>query len=193
MQKKVAFCGKFLIKSDCSERKLEFFYTKRKWMKGISRTDSERSKGWLVRVYRKGETFSKFFADGKHGGRLKSLTKAKAHLQACNTYFPPPPEPMPRPPFIRTLMKSNKTGVNGISKTYQRSSKKGNLMACYSVFYHLNGQRCNKRFYLHRFADEERAFEAAVAFRKEIEKLMLKEFEARLNAWKAKYCPAPVD
>jgi len=48
--------------------------------KDVARIDQEdkRTHGWYVRVRFKGKTFSKFFSDGKCGGRYSSLLAALA-------------------------------------------------------------------------------------------------------------------
>ncbi|MFH7326663.1 AP2/ERF family transcription factor [Desulfurivibrio sp. C05AmB] len=52
----------------------------RKKHKYVVRIDQEskRTYGWFVRVYFMGKTHTKFFSDGKHGGRNSSLRKALA-------------------------------------------------------------------------------------------------------------------
>ena len=46
-------------------------------MEGISRIDSTRAVGWYVRIYYGvDDTHSKFFSDGKYGGKEKALQKA---------------------------------------------------------------------------------------------------------------------
>lgn len=52
--------------------------------KDVARIDQEdkRTHGWYVRVRFKGQTFSKFFSDGKCGGRYSSLLAALAWRDA---------------------------------------------------------------------------------------------------------------
>ncbi|MDI6400648.1 hypothetical protein QLX67_01485 [Balneolaceae bacterium ANBcel3] len=47
-------------------------------MKNISRIDqpSKNTYGWFVRIRRDGKSISRFFSDGKHGGREKALDAA---------------------------------------------------------------------------------------------------------------------
>ena len=46
--------------------------------RNVSRVDSGRSHGWLVRVQRDGRIHQRFFGDGKHGSREAALDAARA-------------------------------------------------------------------------------------------------------------------
>ena len=142
-------------------------------MEGISRIDSEHSHsyGWFVRVYYKHpEVHSKFFSDGKYGGKRKALEEAKRYLAEYMRENPPPE----KLPYQREPIATNTTGVNGISETYQRDGK-GEKIPCFQVFYApKKNERKNKRFYHHHYDSREEAFEEAVKFRKEQEAEILR-------------------
>lgn len=143
-------------------------------MKGISRAESKRSKGWLARAYRDGQTLSRFFSDRKYGGKTKALHLAREYVQHLAQEFPR----VEKPPFRTTPLRQNKTGVNGVCLTFQRS-RTGTKLWCYSAHYRLAGHVYNKRFYLHWYADPQDAFKDAVQFRHAMEKSMLREWKKR--------------
>ena len=143
-------------------------------MQGISRAVSNRSVGWLVRVYLpEKQTLSKFFSDGKYGGKKLALAAAQRHLRQWEREYP---ERGPLPFYLHP-MKHNKLGINGVCETYGRSRYTKEKMPCFSVYYKLGEQRYNKRFYIHLYDSREEALKEAAAFRKAMEKEMLK-------AWK---------
>jgi hypothetical protein len=140
-------------------------------MQGISRAVSKRSRGWLVRLYRDGETISKFFSDSRHGGKRQALQVAQAHLHALEQQFP-----REKLPFRTTPLRRSKTGINGVCLTYHRD-RTGAKLHCYSVHYRLSGRPYNKRFYLHWYEDPAFALKEAAQFRKEMEAVMLREWK----------------
>ena len=141
-------------------------------MKSISRAESRRSQGWLVRMYRAGKTYSKFFGYRKYGGKLKALHQAQTYLQSLEQEFPP----SEKPPFRAAPLRHNKTGVNGVCLTFDRD-RNGAKLPCYSVYYRLGGQDHNKRFYLHWYEDAAFALKEAAHFRKAMETAMLREWK----------------
>lgn len=143
-------------------------------MRGISRAESKRSQGWLVRIYRGGKTISKFFSYRKYGGKGRSLQIAREHLAKLERQHPP----YRKPPFRQAPLPTNKTGVNGVCLTYHRD-RHGAKLHCYSVHYRLEGQVKNKRFYLHWYGNDEMALREAALFRKEMEELMLREWKRK--------------
>jgi hypothetical protein len=151
-------------------------------MKGISRAESKRSKGWLARVYRDGQTLSRFFSDRKYGGKTKAFHLARAFVQHVTQACPR----VEKPPFRTTPLRRNKTGVNGVCLTFHRSST-GAKLRCYNVHYRLAGRIYNKRFYLHWYATRQDALQDAVQFRRAMEKAMLREWEQRRRTGA---CPA---
>jgi hypothetical protein len=143
-------------------------------MKGISRIDSHRAKGWFVRIYyRADQEHRKFFSDGKYGGKQKALELAVAYHDEYQEQHPPPK----KLPFKRKPIASNTTGVSGVSETYQRS-RAGEKIPCFSVFWApRENERKTKRFYHHHYGSREAALKEAAAFRKEKETEILKRAE----------------
>lgn len=150
-------------------------------LRGISRVDSARAQGWLVRVYRRGETYSKFFSDSMHKGRAKALQRAIAHRNEYERQHPPEyPPGGPLPPFRKILQRNNKTGVNGVSETVH-TTRSGARLRCFSVNYTLEGRRYNKRFYLDNYDSRAAALEEAKQFRKEMEREMWRAYRQQLR------------
>jgi hypothetical protein len=140
-------------------------------MHGISRAESKRSRGWLVRLYRDGNIYSKFFSDSRYRGKRKAFEVALKHLHSLEQQFP-----REKLPFRTTPLRRSKTGINGVCLTYHRD-RTGAKLRCYSVHYRLNGRPYNKRFYLHWYEDPGFALKEAAAFRKEMEAVMLREWK----------------
>ncbi len=153
-------------------------------MKGISRVDSTRAKGWLVRVYHQGETHSKFFSDGRYGGRGKALQLAiDKRRELCEQLGLPAAMEAPPPlPFQTRPGPKNRTGVVGVCETIDRG--RGGVLKCFLVTYYLNGRPGNKRFYHHLFDSREEAFAAAVKYRKTIEAQLRRQHRQRVREWK---------
>ena len=140
-------------------------------VKGISRIDSKSTHGWLLRIYYEApEVHRKFFTDSQLGGREKALEQAKKYKKEYELKNPPPE----KYPFHRKPLPANKTGVNGISETFQRN-RAGDKIPCFQVFYApQKDDRKMKRFYHHHYSSRNEAFEEAVKFRKEKEAEILK-------------------
>ena len=144
-------------------------------MKGISRAVSKKSRGWLVRLYFQGKiTLSDFVSDSLHGGREGAFKVAKQRLRELEKTHPY----HGRPPFYARPMRSNKTGVNGVSETYKRS-RTGERLPVFSVNYRLGGRTFNKTFYIHHYANRTEALREAAQFRKEMERAMLREWKTQ--------------
>lgn len=47
-------------------------------LKSIARVENNRTKGWLVRIWWKGERYSRLFSDGRCGGEELALAEAIA-------------------------------------------------------------------------------------------------------------------
>ncbi len=119
-------------------------------MKNISRIDQAEKNtfGWFVRIRRDGKQISKFFSDGKFGGREKALDSAVAfrdeHIEEWESFA----KNHDRPMHVGT--RSN-IGHNGISYT-QKKKKRNNkeyvehvFSVCYSPE---KGVNKNKTFYI---------------------------------------------
>jgi len=142
-------------------------------LKGIGRMDFNSTHGWLVRIYHHGKTYRKLFSDSVFGCGDTALQAAIAHrdsyvLEHQIEYLP----------FFTEPMKSNTTGVHGVSETYHRT-RNGRKIPYFSVFWApIPNQRRNKRFYHHHFDSREEALQTAADFRKEKEEEILVLYKA---------------
>ena len=126
-------------------------------MKGISRHPD----GWLVRVYRNGETFGRLLGYKSH-----KLTDAKKYLALLEEELP-----KSNAPRIRTAPQKNSTsGVSGVSfsEVYSKRTKK--KYPSWQVHYKKGDMPTNKRFYFSHYKDHAEALSAAKAFRLSYEK-----------------------
>ena len=141
-------------------------------MEGISRIDSRNTHGWFVRIYYNAlQEHRKFFSDGKHGEKKEALDVAKRYREEYKRKNPPPK----KYPFRVERIRSNTSGVNGISETFQRSSGGGKKIPCFNVSWApRSGEHRCKRFYHNHYVSREEALKAAVEFRKEKEAEILK-------------------
>jgi hypothetical protein len=145
-------------------------------MKGISRIDSRRCHGWLVRSYRNSRTYSKLFSDSKYGGRFPARKMAYEFRRHQEETLPPTQlTHTSAPPFKvdGELSKANKSGVNGVSLLYG-SEKRKKIIIGYSVNYIRHGKQHNKSFPSLRYGGKQAALRSAVAFRKKMERYMLR-------------------
>jgi len=140
-------------------------------IRGISRIDSKHTHGWFVRIYRDGKAMGKFFSDGVHGGTQEALQAAREYHKNWERENPADPF---RGRVRQRPQRNNKTGVVGISETFERW-RNGKKVPCFAVSWcpYPNVPK-NKRFYLHRFDSREAALKAAIEFRKEREKEILR-------------------
>ncbi len=149
-------------------------------MKGISRIESEKCVGWFVRAYRGGKTYSKLFSDLKHGGKNKALAQAKLHLEHLEKTLPPTNRVgLDGPSFYTKLMKHNKTGVNGVFRSFNTNGHSGKTYAFYGVHYKLDGKSKIKKVYVHHFRTERAALKEAARLRRAFEVQMLKEWQLK--------------
>lgn len=119
-------------------------------MKNISRIDQESKNtyGWFVRIRRDGRQISKFFSDGKYGGKDEALKTARefrdGHIQEWENFA----RSHDRPMHVGT--KSN-IGYNGISYTQKKKMRNNReyvehvFSVCYSPE---KGVNKNKTFYI---------------------------------------------
>jgi len=141
--------------------------------KNISRMDYNSTHGWFVRIYHHGKVYRKLFSDSVFGSGDAALQAAIAHRDEFVREHQ-----IEYLPFFTEPMKSNKTGVHGVSETFY-CTRSGEKVPYFSVFWALRlNQRRNKRFYHHHFDSRKVALQAAAEFRKEKEHEIL----ARLHA-----------
>ncbi len=72
--------------------------------------------------------------------------------------------------LLRRKPKNNRSGVVGVSETYNFSGNK--VLECFSVNYKKDGKQAIKKFYFSKFGNRDKAFREAVKFRKSYEKMV---------------------
>lgn len=150
--------------------------------------------GWQVRVGGKRGYHSKLFSDNPHGGREKALVAAQEYLEAYLKAHPDIATRAALPfryPNSNKVQANNKSGVNGVHKTYAYhgwDKKKKHKAWYWAAFCPIGpeGQRNKwmKRFYIDTYGDRE-AKRLAIEFRQMWEEAVqageeaLKEFFER--------------
>jgi len=138
-------------------------------MKGISRIHSNTA-GWFVRLYRHNKVISKFFSDGKYGGKAHTFQVAQSYYRQAVRENPP----MPRKPFRETPLRNNTSGYNGICETFART-RKGVIIPCWNVsWYYPPNKLHSKKFFFQGAQERKQALKEALRFRKEREAAILK-------------------
>lgn len=66
-------------------------------MRGLTRCDYEKARGWFARIQRRGVEHRRFFADAKHGGSAKARRLAVRWLAERERALPPPERHTPEP------------------------------------------------------------------------------------------------
>lgn len=133
---------------------------------------TEMEGGWWVRFWRSGRNPShqKYFADSVYGDSEKALAAAQQWRDEMLKELPDPKTYNPEGLYLDYLRKDNQSGVTGVSLVHRKSGK-----VCWQAQWHetVNGERKHKtkNFHFETPAQSERAFDDAVAFRKEMEAL----------------------
>lgn len=148
-------------------------------MKGISRIHSLKCHGWFVRIYRNSRTISKLFSDQKYGGKSSARRLAMQYQRQKESSLPPTMHPeYSTPPFLLggKLIKSNKTGINGVCLVYDRQQRRKSVVG-FAANYKIKGKLYNKKFSISRYGSKRAALQAAVKFRKKMERSMLRDWK----------------
>ena len=139
-------------------------------MKGISRIETKGA-GWFARLYRRDKVISKFFSDGRYGGKEQALRVAQAYLRQAERENPAEP---PKP-FRETLLRNNRSGYNGICETYG-CTRRGAKIPRWDVSWNYPpGKAHSKSFYFHDEQERKQALKEARQFRKEREAELLRQ------------------
>lgn len=131
--------------------------------KGISRIKSKSTRGWFVRAYKGGTTYSKLFSDKKWGSEEGAFEAAVRYRDELIQQL----EQMPKKPRKRRVVTRdarNKTGVIGITRCKRKNSQ-GQEVDSYSVSWRPapGVQKCTS-FSIRKYG-EEKAFKLAVQHR----------------------------
>ncbi len=145
--------------------------------KGISRIDSGSTRGWYVRGYRNGKTYSKLFSDKKCSRKHSdpdyltsnfqqacSLLEAQKYRDKLHKKLKAIPKNQ-RPRRFVAKDRRNRSGVIGVIKI-KRKAKDGSVIESYSVSWRPEEgvQRCTS-FSCRKYG-EKKAFDLACSHRK---------------------------
>lgn len=134
-------------------------------MKGISRIDSKGTRGWYVRVYKNGKTYSKLYSDSKYNGKERALKFAKKAREMALETISGVPDKRVRRMVIKD--KRNKSGVVVVSKTIKKT-RTGKKSEYYQVTWSPKLGKIKNRQWSVRKYGEDKAFELAKAFRQDV-------------------------
>jgi hypothetical protein len=133
--------------------------------------------GWQVRVGSKRGYHSKLFSDNPHGSKGKALVAAEEYLEAYLKEHPeeriPPGEQYPHGFKEGFLQANNKSGVNGVYRTYEYGrwdTEKKRKLYYWGAFYSIDADgrrrvRRHEKFHVDEYGEEE-AKRRAIEFRK---------------------------
>jgi hypothetical protein len=138
--------------------------------KGISRIDQEARNhhGWYVRVSFGGQKHSKFFSDGKNGGKAAALEAAIAHRDKIERQFGKPRTDR----LVAPKTGRNTSGVVGVRRRQRSLVTEGEVREYFEVSWNpWPGKVCRKMFSITELG-ERQAFLAACSFRRQKEREM---------------------
>ena len=124
---------------------------------------AKKSRGWEVRVVRRGIALTEYFADGKFGGKAGALSRAMQWRDDAVKNL----HPIPRSELARRPTKRNTSGIPGVRRAIKRVKRLGRILE-YAVWEATGSPEPNKRktrsFPVKKLG-EDNAREAAIAQR----------------------------
>ena len=131
-----------------------------KKIKNITRLDYQKTHGWWVRIKRYPDSFSKLFSDGVWGGKDKAL---EAALEWRDQKLAEAPLRTER--FNELSSKGFKTGVPGLSLSYEKGKKRPLPHLQVSIQRH--GTRIGRRFSIKKWGLRGALWKACVVISKD--------------------------
>lgn len=137
----------------------------------------KKSRGWEVRVVRRGIALTEYFADRKFGGKAGALSEAMHWRDDAVKNL----KPIPRSELARRVTKRNTSGIPGVRRAIKRVKRLGRVLE-YAVWEATGSPAPNKRqtrgFPVKKLG-EDNAREAAIAQRLKWEAQMEKAEKMR--------------
>jgi len=135
----------------------------------ITRIDHKNTHGWNVRIVKDGETHSRLFSDGVHGGKRKALEAARAYRDKLHQKLFKRPVSERRE--IRYSNARNSTGIVGVSLSVRRRGS-GIYEYYVATWCPKKGQQARKAFSVNMYG-RRKAFRMACDFRRSKENEIL--------------------
>ena len=125
---------------------------------------AKKSRGWEVRVIRRGIALTEYFADRKFGGKAGALSEAMHWRDATAKKL----RPIPRSELARRVTARNTSGIPGVRRRIKTVKKRDGKTFDYEVWTATGSPRPNERktrdFYISKLGEDD-AREAAIAQR----------------------------
>lgn len=125
---------------------------------------ASKSRGWEVRVVRRGMAIMEYFADKKHGGKAGALSEAMHYRDRAAKEL----RPYSRAELARRKTARNTSGIPGVRRRIKPLKKPDGKVFEYQVWTASGsprpGQRKTRDFYVSKLGEDE-AREAAIAQR----------------------------
>ena len=132
---------------------------------------AKKSRGWEVRVIRRGIALTEYFADGKFGGKAGALSEAMHWRDDAVKNL----RPIPRSELARRVTARNTSGIAGVRRRVKPQKKGEGKVFTYEVWTATGspqpGERKTRDFYISKLGEDE-AREAAIAQRLRWEQAM---------------------
>lgn len=156
-----------------TEKKRTIMATRTEGFRCITRIvthGEKKSRGWEVRVVRRGIALMEYFADRKFGGKAGALSEAVHWRDHAVKNL----RPIPRSEIARRVTKRNTSGIPGVRRAIKRVKRGGKVLE-YAVWEATGSPEPNKRktraFPVKKLG-EDNAREAAIAQRLRWEQAM---------------------
>ncbi len=137
------------------------------------------TRGWQVRITRRGIAISEFFSDRKYGGKAGALSEAIHWRDGKLRVL----RPIPRSEIARRKIDRNTSGIPGVRRRI-KPQKRGDQVWEYVVWTATASPEPNKRktrdFYVNACGGEDEAREAAIAQRLRWERTMARNERQRM-------------
>ncbi len=145
----------------------------------IVTSGAKKSRGWEVRVIRRGIALTEYFADRRFGGKGGALSEAMHWRDDAVKKL----RPIPRSELARRVTARNTSGIPGVRRRVKPVRKPGGKILEYEVWTASGSPRPNQRktrdFYISKLGEDD-AREAAIAQRLRWETQMERAEKARI-------------
>ena len=132
---------------------------------------AKKTRGWQVRVTRRGIAINEFYSDAKFGGRAGALSEAMHFRDKTVREL----RPIPRSELARRKTSRNTSGIPGVRRAIKKVKRRGKVFE-YAVWSASGSPRPNERhernFYVSKLGEDaarEKAIEQRLRWEKQME------------------------